>query len=88
MPSRASSRWPDERQVLKLKKDGAGTIFARGSTKSTTRAPSIDLAPGATVGGVYKIIELIGIGNMGEIYLASHETLDKKCALKQYRPSK
>jgi len=71
----------------KLKKAGAGTIFARGSTsKSASKAPSIDLAPGATIGGIYKIIELIGFGNMGEIYLASHEALGKKCALKVVPP--
>ncbi len=42
--------------------------------------------PGAIIGGAYEIIKLLGRGGMGEVYLARHKTLDKKCALKVIPP--
>jgi len=48
----------------------------------------IGLQPGTTIGGVYTIIELLGRGGMGEVYLVRHETLGKKCALKVIPPNK
>jgi len=74
-------------KLWKLKQAGGDTIFtstASAASRATDR--SIDLAPGATIGGVYKIIQLIGRGGMGEVYLARHETLNKKCALKVIPP--
>jgi len=44
------------------------------------------LASGSLIGGVYEIIELIGKGGMGEVYLCRHKTLGKKCALKVMPP--
>jgi len=75
----------------KLKKGGGSNIFTSAPSDSHAgarrgRAPSIDLASGAIIGGVYKIIRLIGLGGMGEVYLATHEALDKKCALKVIPP--
>ncbi len=74
-------------KLWKLKRAGGNTIFTNAAS-AESRAPdsSIDLAPGATIGGVYKIIKLIGRGGMGEVYLARHETLEKKCALKVIPP--
>ncbi|MBU6454965.1 MAG: protein kinase [Cyanobacteria bacterium REEB67] len=74
----------------KLKKADNGTTFISG-TDHTNRseqsaAGSIDLVPGALIGGVYRIVTLIGRGGMGEVYLARHETLGKKCALKVIPP--
>jgi len=48
----------------------------------------LGLTVGATIGGVYTIIELIGRGGMGEVYLVRHDTLNKKCALKVIPPNK
>ncbi len=74
----------------KLKQAGAGTTFISAATDEDrprkSKVGSIDLAPGATIGGAYKIIELLGRGGMGEVYLARHETLGKKCALKVIPP--
>ncbi len=47
---------------------------------------SIKLAQGAIIGGVYKIETLIGKGGMGEIYLADHLNLGRRCALKVLPP--
>ncbi len=77
----------------KLKEAGSGTTFisagdkrSQSSIGSRGSAVSIDLAPGATIGGAYHIVELIGRGGMGEVYLAKHLTLGKKCALKVIPP--
>jgi serine/threonine protein kinase len=72
----------------KLKQDGGGSIFTipANEGRGAVTANSIDLAPGAIIGGVYRIVELIGRGGMGEVYLAIHETLGKKCALKVIPP--
>jgi serine/threonine protein kinase len=49
---------------------------------------SIDLEPGTVIGGIYKIIEMVGQGGMGEVYLAEHQTLRKPCALKIIQPDR
>jgi serine/threonine-protein kinase len=73
-----------------LKQTGAGTVFissaAEEEKSNRSSTSSIDLAAGAIIGGAYKIVELIGRGGMGEVYLARHETLGKKCALKVIPP--
>ncbi len=90
--------WPNANSVARseaemsarfsiLKEEGTGTVFVTGNTDPRpTGITSIDLAPGAIIGGVYQIIELLGFGAMGEVYLAKHLTLDKNCALKVIPP--
>ncbi len=72
-----------------LKESGKGTIFiTRDSSPGSAAAPApaVGLLAGATIGGVYQIEKLIGRGGMGEVYLAEHATLGKKCALKVIPP--
>ncbi len=57
--------------------------LAAGPIKGSFHRP---LAPGATIGGAYTIVRLIGCGGMGEVYLANHGTLSKQCALKVIPP--
>jgi serine/threonine protein kinase len=78
-------------KLWKLKQAGMGTTFANLGQEAKTSAQShlfstIDLAEGAIIGGAYQIIEMIGRGGMGEVYLAKHITLGKKCALKLIPP--
>ena len=44
------------------------------------------LKQGAIIGGVYNIIKLIGQGGMGEVYLAEHQSLHRRFALKLIPP--
>jgi serine/threonine protein kinase len=48
-------------------------------------APQVE--KGSIIGGAYSIIEMIGRGGMGEVYLAEHTTLKKHCALKLLPPA-
>jgi serine/threonine protein kinase/HEAT repeat protein len=43
---------------------------------------AVELEAGTIIGGAYRIIKLIGRGGMGQVYLAEHLALTKKCALK------
>jgi eukaryotic-like serine/threonine-protein kinase len=38
--------------------------------------------------GQYKLCRLIGAGGMGEVYLAEHQLMKRRCAIKVIRPSK
>jgi eukaryotic-like serine/threonine-protein kinase len=44
--------------------------------------------PGVDHLGPYKLIKLIGQGGMGEVYLAEHELLKRRCAVKVIRSDK
>jgi serine/threonine protein kinase len=70
-----------------LKEAGSGTVFSISNSEQSLQGDTtVDLVPGAIIGGVYKIIRLIGRGGMGEVYLAKHLTLAKNCALKVIPP--
>jgi eukaryotic-like serine/threonine-protein kinase len=38
--------------------------------------------------GQYRLLELIGAGGMGEVYLAEHQMMKRPCAIKLIRPNK
>jgi eukaryotic-like serine/threonine-protein kinase len=44
--------------------------------------PRDELAPGSVVDGRYEIIRLLAKGGMGEVYIATHQALGRKVALK------
>ncbi len=52
---------------------------------ATQEAPELDV--GSDVDGRYQIIELIGEGGMGKVYLAEHVEIGKRVALKVLHPS-
>jgi serine/threonine protein kinase len=76
----------------KLKEAEADKVFAsvtKDLSSDDGRAKtSINLLPGAIIGGIYRIVSLLGRGGMGEVYLANHTTLSKNCALKVIPPDK
>jgi len=55
--------------------------FSLGHIMSTKSVSADQLPPGTRIGGC-KIIRLLMRGGMGEIYLAKHQTLQKKVAVK------
>jgi serine/threonine protein kinase len=71
----------------RLKRGGSDTVFIKQNAEHhADKEVSVGLLPGATIGGVYQIIELIGRGGMGEVYRARHEKLSRQCALKVIPP--
>ncbi len=70
----------------KLKQTAAGTIFSNQSAADNKNDSFIGLMSGSIIGGAYEIVQFIGRGGMGEVYLARHQALGKKCALKVIPP--
>lgn len=68
--------------------DAAASVFERTDLDAEGESHLIGLKPGAIIGGNYRIIRPIGRGGMGEVYLALHQLLDKRCALKVIPPEK
>jgi serine/threonine protein kinase/HEAT repeat protein len=62
--------------------DSIADISNTGTHFGNAFQRAIQLESGAIIGGSYRIVRLIGKGGMGQVYLAEHLTLAKKCALK------
>ena len=75
----------DRRNLPTSQDDGSGAAAA------LARAPDDDEAEqdliGRTVDGRYSVMELIGEGGMGKVYLAEHVEIGKRVALKVLHPS-
>ncbi|MBP9090654.1 serine/threonine protein kinase [bacterium] len=68
--------------------DAAVSVFERTDLNADGESHLIGLKAGAIIGGNYRILRPIGRGGMGEVYLALHQRLDKRCALKVIPPDK
>lgn len=68
--------------------DAELSFFERTDLEADGKSHLIGLKAGAIIGGNYRIIRPIGRGGMGEVYLALHQRLDKRCALKVIPPDK
>ncbi|MBA3452778.1 MAG: protein kinase [Deltaproteobacteria bacterium] len=81
----------DRRKADDRRNFPAGAGDASEGATALARAPDNDeLEPdliGATVDGRYHIMELIGEGGMGKVYLAEHVEIGKRVALKVLHPS-
>lgn len=70
----------------------ADADFCRACGRSTLEAdrPDDPAAPsnlvGRTIFGEYRIVEQLGVGGMGAVYLAEQETIDQKIAVKVLHP--
>ncbi len=73
-------------QQSALDEDGSVSVFEQARLDADGKTHLIGLKTGAIVGGNYRIIRPIGRGGMGEVYLALHQRLDKRCALKVIPP--
>jgi len=55
---------------------------ARAATASAAPDPSRGLEPGMVLFGEYEIVNVLGVGGMGEVYRARHRRLDEHRAIK------
>jgi len=68
----------------------AASDHSSGAVAATALAQKqdvVELDIGSEVDGRYKIVELIGEGGMGKVYLAEHVEIGKRVALKVLHPS-
>jgi tRNA A-37 threonylcarbamoyl transferase component Bud32 len=56
-----------------------------GSTQRSVAAPNDAMAPGAIVGGSYRVDRLLGEGGMGQVFAVTHLKLNKRFALKMLK---
>ena len=59
-----------------------GTKLEGGGTEMSLAKPPDEMAPGATIGGNYRIDRILGEGGMGIVFAVTHLKLGKKFALK------
>lgn len=59
----------------------AEVALRRAGGRPPSAATPIELKPGTYL-GQYRIVERIGAGGMGQVFLAVHEALGRRCALK------
>lgn len=77
-----SSAEPGSESIFYEENDAHTDISNTGTYSGSPFQQDIELEAGAIIGGNYRIQRLIGKGGMGQVYLADHIPLAKKCALK------
>src|SRR5436309_438033 len=66
---------------------GMAAAASAGVSLGLANRPARDPLIGATVGGRFKVEELIGQGGMGKVYRARHLALDRLVCLKMLKPT-
>lgn len=64
----------------------AGSIAQCPNCNSTVMIPMQGIKPGMKIAG-YEIIRRLGVGGMGEVWLANQKAMDRKVALKILSPA-
>jgi len=79
-------RRESDRRLLRASGRGGNDASAAMALAEETE-PNSELDIGSDIDGRYRIIELIGEGGMGKVYLAEHVEIGKRVALKVLHPS-
>ncbi|MBA3500832.1 MAG: serine/threonine protein kinase, partial [Deltaproteobacteria bacterium] len=80
----------DDRRRVDDRRNSAQRISLEGSAAALAQQLDEEAEPdliGIEVDGRYRVIELIGEGGMGKVYLAEHVEIGKRVALKVLHPS-
>jgi serine/threonine protein kinase len=80
----------DRRQVNDRRNVRAASPLAQAAVavaEAAEVAVEVELVTGSEVDGRYRVMELIGEGGMGKVYLAEHVEIGKRVALKVLHPS-
>ncbi|HET7502321.1 MAG TPA: protein kinase [Kofleriaceae bacterium] len=77
-------RSPDRRLAARAVGDHSGRAAALAQQLEDDAEPDLI---GAEIDGRYRVLELIGEGGMGKVYLAEHVEIGKRVALKVLHPS-
>jgi serine/threonine protein kinase len=75
-------RLPSKPSAGKTANDSSGTLAL---AQQQEEAPELGI--GSEIDGRYRVVELIGEGGMGKVYLAEHIEIGKRVALKVLHPS-
>ena len=83
-PSDGARRPVDTRVLDEPDKTAPPPVVPVGPSRAAPPAPEPDrgLAPGTTLFGEYEIVNVLGVGGMGEVYRARHRRLDEHRAIK------
>ena len=80
-------RRDSDRRLLRAQSRPAGVGIDGSAALAAQSEPNLELDIGSDIDGRYRIIELIGEGGMGKVYLAEHVEIGKRVALKVLHPS-
>jgi len=82
---RSDRRQVNDRRSLRA----ASPVAAAAAAVAELSEPAVEveLVTGSEVDGRYRVVELIGEGGMGKVYLAEHVEIGKRVALKVLHPS-
>jgi serine/threonine protein kinase len=85
--SASKHREPDEEIDADIGADAETRVARREQkTRPPTDSSSQELAPGSVLFGEYEIVDVLGVGGMGQVYRARHRRLDEYRAIKVMNP--
>ena len=72
--------------ILRADRNPTGKLLMKPAQQAGSARAAASISPGAVVGN-YRVTDKLGAGGMGVIYVARHQTLDKRAVVKVLRAS-